>query len=109
MMNLAATHLDQLLQLNRAHLRELSARQPPSGIATPTHITVQLAEYRQTIAQLEQRLRAALPLHNLPTRDYERLFGRQEEQGGGGGGRYAVCYCPTQRAATPSTCFVAWA
>jgi hypothetical protein len=72
-------HVEQLLQISRAHLHELEKQAAALGLAAPPHVAVQLAEYRQKVAELEQRLSAALPRHNLPPRDYECFVGRQQE------------------------------
>ncbi len=74
------THLEHLLQIHGAHLRELELQAAKYGdLATPPHVTLQIAEYRQKIAELERRMRELLPRHNLPPRDYERFVGRQKE------------------------------
>ncbi|MUH00879.1 hypothetical protein F7734_54890 [Scytonema sp. UIC 10036] len=49
------------------------------GILSPSHILLQIAEYKEKIAELEARLLEALPIHNLPPRDYESFVGRQKE------------------------------
>ena len=72
-------HVEQLLQISRAHLRELEKQAAALGLAAPPHVATQLTEYSQKVAELEQRLSAALPRHNLPPRDYERFVGRQPE------------------------------
>src|SRR5215216_557405 len=73
-------HIESLLQLHRAHLRELELKAAKYGdLDVPTHVTLQIAEYRQKIAELEQRMHADLPRHNLPPRDYEQFVGRQKE------------------------------
>src|SRR4051794_25212068 len=72
-------HVEHLLQLHRAHLRELETQQAKLGVLAPSSIAVQLAEYQRTIADLERQLAEALPRHNLPPRDYERFVGRQKE------------------------------
>ena len=73
------THIEHLLQLNCAHLRELETQQAKLGVLAPSGIAVQVAEYQHTIADLERQLVEALPRHNLPPRDYERFVGRQKE------------------------------
>jgi tetratricopeptide (TPR) repeat protein len=72
-------HIEHLLQLNRAHLRELEAQQATLGIMAPSGIAVQIDEYQHAIGDLERQLAEALPRHNLPPRDYERFVGRQKE------------------------------
>jgi LuxR family glucitol operon transcriptional activator len=72
-------HILQLLQIHRAHLHELELQAAKYGIAAPTHITIQISEYKQTISGLENQLRDTLPRHNLPSRDYEQFIGRQKE------------------------------
>ncbi len=72
-------HIEQLLDLNRAHLRELETQQAKLGILAPSGIAVQIAEYQRTIADLDRQLSKAMPRHNLPPRDYERFVGRQKE------------------------------
>jgi len=73
-------HIENLLQLHQAHLRELELKAAKYGdLDVPTHITLQIAEYRRLVAELTARVRAALPCHNLPPRDYERFIGRQPE------------------------------
>src|SRR5215213_9457389 len=72
-------HVEQLLQLNRAHLRELETQQAKLGVLAPSGIAVQLAEYQRKITDLERQLAEALPRHNLPPRDYERFVGRQPQ------------------------------
>jgi tetratricopeptide (TPR) repeat protein len=72
-------HIEQLLQLNRAHLRELETQQAKLGVLAPSGIAVQLAEYQRVITDLEHQLADALPRHNLPPRDYERFVGRQPQ------------------------------
>ena len=72
-------HVEQLLEINRAHLRELETQQAKLGILAPSGVAVQIAEYRQKIAELEEQLSKALPRHNLPPRDYEQFIGRQKE------------------------------
>jgi tetratricopeptide (TPR) repeat protein len=73
-------HIESLLQFHRAHLRELELKAAKYGdLDVPTHVTLQIAEYRQKIAELEERMHENLPCHNLPPRDYERFVGRQKE------------------------------
>jgi tetratricopeptide (TPR) repeat protein len=72
-------HTERLLDINHAHLRELETQQAKLGILAPSSIAVQLAEYRQKIADLEGLLSEAMPRHNLPQRDYEQFVGRQKE------------------------------
>ena len=72
-------HVEQLLEIHRAHLRELETQQAKLGILAPSGIALQIAEHRHKIAELEEQLSKALPRHNLPPRDYERFVGRQKE------------------------------
>jgi tetratricopeptide (TPR) repeat protein len=72
-------HVEHLLEINRAHLRELETQQAKLGILAPSSIAVQIAGYQRTIADLEGQLSKAMPRHNLPPRDYEQFVGRQKE------------------------------
>ncbi|MBP1466186.1 AAA family ATPase [Candidatus Chloroploca sp. M-50] len=73
-------HLQRLMAINRAHLRELEVQQAKFGsVHVPSHIILQIADYQQQIAQLEEQMTTMLPRHNLPPRDYERFVGRQTE------------------------------
>jgi hypothetical protein len=72
-------HIENLIKIDRAHLRELELQQAKLGLLAPSGIAVQIEEYRQKIADLEGRLNEAMPHHNLPPRDYERFVGRQKE------------------------------
>ena len=72
-------HLVNLLQIYRAHLRELEVQSATFGLLAPSHLAIQIGDYRQQIADLEARLLAALPAHNLPPREYEAFVGRQAE------------------------------
>ena len=72
-------HIEQLIELNQAHLREIEKQQALLGITAPSTLAVQAADYRRQIADLEDRLREGLPRHNLPPRDYEQFIGRQKE------------------------------
>jgi hypothetical protein len=53
-------HVEQLLQLNRAHLRELETQQATLGLLAPSSIAVQLAEYQRAVVDLERQLAEAL-------------------------------------------------
>ena len=72
-------HIENLLKIDRAHLRELEMQQAKLGILAPSGVAVQIEEYRKKIDELDRRLNAAMPRHNLPPRDYERFVGRQNE------------------------------
>src|SRR5215218_4640795 len=73
-------HIESLLHLHRAHLRELELKAAKYGdLDVPTHVTLQIAEYHQKIIELDERMHADLPRHNLPQRDYEQFVGRQKE------------------------------
>src|SRR6266508_3017319 len=80
-------HTETLLQTHHAVLRVLEQQQATLGIMTPPNIVVQIADYREKIADLEAQLRGrtaarkVAPHHNLPPRDYERFVGRQKELG----------------------------
>jgi tetratricopeptide (TPR) repeat protein len=80
-------HNESLLQIYTGHLRQLELMAAKYGdLAVPSHVALEIAEYRRKITDLEGRLRPiatqqkALPHHNLPRRDYDRLIGRQQEQ-----------------------------
>jgi len=72
-------HVEHLLQINRAHLRELETQQAKLGVLAPSGIAVQIDEYQHTIIDLERQLAEAPPRHNLPPCDYERFVGRQHQ------------------------------
>lgn len=79
-------HNESLLQIYTGHLRQLELMAAKYGdLAVPSHVTLEIAEYRRKIAELESRLRSpagdrpAGPRHNLPPRDYEQFVGRQTE------------------------------
>jgi len=79
-------HNESLLHIYTGHLRQLELMAAKYGdLAAPSHVTLEIAEYRQKIAELEARLRspssrsAEGPRHNLPSRDYEQFIGRQQE------------------------------
>jgi tetratricopeptide (TPR) repeat protein len=79
-------HNESLLQIYTGHLRQLELMAAKYGdLAVPSHVALEIAEYRRKIADLEGQLRPvtaqqkALPRHNLPPRDYERFVGRQKE------------------------------
>lgn len=73
-------HIEQLLQVNLSVLRDLELKAASFGdLYVPTHITLQIEQQRAKIAELEQRLRAELPYHNLPQPDYEQFVGRAKE------------------------------
>jgi len=79
-------HNESLLHIYTGHLRQLELMAAKYGdLAVPSHVTLEIAEYRQKIAELEARLRspssrsAEGPRHNLPSRDYEQFIGRQQE------------------------------
>lgn len=79
-------HNESLLQIYTGHLRQLEIMAAKYGdLAVPSHVTLEIEEYRRKIANLEARLRSpvtsrsAEPRHNLPPRDYERFVGRQKE------------------------------
>jgi tetratricopeptide (TPR) repeat protein len=74
------THIESLLQIHWAYLRDLELKAAKYGeLNVPTHITMQIGEYRQKIAELAGHLSKLLPRHNLPPRDYEQFVGRQQE------------------------------
>ncbi|MBC8077805.1 MAG: tetratricopeptide repeat protein, partial [Chloroflexales bacterium] len=74
------THNQRLLETHRAHMRDLEIKAAKYGeLDVPSHITLELRDLRATIGEIEARLRAALPQHNLPPRDYERFVGRHKE------------------------------
>ena len=80
------THNESLLQIYTGYLRQLEIMAAKYGdLAVPSHATLEIAEYRQKIAELEVRLRpptsrkAEGPRHNLLPRDYEQFIGRQQE------------------------------
>ena len=52
MASIQRAHVEQLLQLNRAHLRELETQQAKLGVLAPSGIAVQLAEYQRAIVDL---------------------------------------------------------
>lgn len=56
-------HVEQVLELNRGHLREPEKQQAILGIVAPATLSVQAAEYRQKIAKLDNQLSKLL----LPT------------------------------------------
>ncbi|MDZ4721650.1 MAG: NB-ARC domain-containing protein [Roseiflexaceae bacterium] len=73
-------HLRRLLELHRAHLRELELQAAKFGdLHAPTHILLQIAEYQHKIAEIEDQMKPRLPHNNLPPRDYDRFVGRQHE------------------------------
>src|SRR5687768_8228019 len=73
-------HIESLAQMHRAHLRELELKAAKYGdLDVPAFISLQIAEYRQKIAELAEQMHADLPRHNLPPRDYEQFVGRQKE------------------------------
>lgn len=74
------SHIEQLIQVNQAVLRDLELKAASFGdLYVPSHVTLQIEQQRAKIAELEQRLRAELPYHNLPQRDYEQFVGRAKE------------------------------
>ncbi len=82
----ARAHNESLLQIYIGHLRQLELMAAKYGdLAVPSHITLEIAEYRRKIAELEGPLRLVTtqqkgaPRHNLPPREYERFVGRQNE------------------------------
>ncbi len=82
----ARAHNESLLQIYTGHLRQLELMAAKYGdLAVPSHITLEIAEYRRKITELEGRLRPLTsqqkdaPRHNLPPRDYEQFIGRQPE------------------------------
>jgi LuxR family glucitol operon transcriptional activator len=82
----ARAHNESLLQIYTGHLRQLELMAAKYGdLAVPSHITLEIAEYRRKISELEGRLRPLVaqqkgaPRHNLPPRDYEQFIGRQPE------------------------------
>src|SRR6266508_4310873 len=82
----ASAHNESLLHIYTGHLRQLELMAAKYGdLAVPSHVTLEIAEYRRKIADLEARMRPvitqqkALPRHNLPPRDYESFVGRQKE------------------------------
>lgn len=80
MSHASRAHLQRLMTLNRAHLRELEVQQAKFGLLhVPSHITVQIAEYQHQITHLEEQMSVLMPMHNLPPRDYEQFVGRQRE------------------------------
>jgi tetratricopeptide (TPR) repeat protein len=79
-------HNESLLQIYTGHLRQLELMAAKYGdLAVPSHVTLEIAEYRRQIAELETQLRGPAgarppgPRHNLPSRDYEQFIGRQHE------------------------------
>ena len=79
-------HNESLLQIYTGHLRQLEIMAAKYGdLAVPSHVTLEIEEYRRKIADLETRLRSPATgrsaglRHNLPPRDYERFVGRQKE------------------------------
>ncbi|MEI6778368.1 MAG: tetratricopeptide repeat protein [Chloroflexales bacterium] len=73
-------HIERLLDIHRASLRELEVQAATFGdLYVPPHVAYQLAEHRGKIAKLEAQLNTMMPLHNLPPHDYERFVGRQKE------------------------------
>ncbi|MBX0330194.1 AAA family ATPase [Oscillochloris sp. ZM17-4] len=73
-------HIERLLSIHRASLRELEAQAATFGdLHVPVHVKHQIAEHQGKITELEARMAELLPLHNLPPRDYERFVGRQRE------------------------------
>jgi len=52
-------HVEDLLQINRAHLRELETQQAKLGVLAPSGIAVQIDEYQHTIIDLERQLAEA--------------------------------------------------
>jgi tetratricopeptide (TPR) repeat protein len=77
--------IESLLQTHRSHLQVLEQQAATFGVMAPPYVITQIAEYRQKIADLEDRLRPVTaqqkraPHHNLPPRDYEQFVGRQQE------------------------------
>ncbi len=72
----ARAHNESLLQIYIGHLRQLELMAAKYGdLAVPSHITLEIAEYRRKIAELEGPLRLVTtqqkgaPRHNLPPRD----------------------------------------
>lgn len=75
-------HLRRLITINRAHLRELEPQAAKFGdLHVPSHLSLQITEYRRKLVEQEEQLATMMPLHNLPPRDYERFVGRQSELG----------------------------
>ncbi|MEI6778367.1 MAG: NB-ARC domain-containing protein [Chloroflexales bacterium] len=73
-------HIERLLDIHRASLRELEVQAATFGdLYVPPHVAHQLAEHRGKIAEMEAQLSTMSPLHNLPPRDYEQFIGRQSE------------------------------
>jgi LuxR family glucitol operon transcriptional activator len=82
----ARAHNESLLQIYTGHLRQLELMAAKYGdLAVPPYVTLEIAEYRRKIAELEGPRRepaprsSAGPRHNLPSRDYEQFIGRQPE------------------------------
>src|SRR5215213_148587 len=82
----ARAHNESLLQIYTGHLRQLELMAAKYGdLAVPSHITLEIAENRRKITELEGRLRPVTSQqkdatrHNLPPRDYEQFIGRQPE------------------------------
>ncbi|MEI6778340.1 MAG: AAA family ATPase [Chloroflexales bacterium] len=74
------SHIERLLDIHRASLRELEVQAATFGdLYVPPHVAHQLTEHQGKIAELEAQLNTMMPLHNLPPHDYERFVGRQKE------------------------------
>jgi hypothetical protein len=55
----ARAHNESLLQIYTSHLRQLEIMAAKYGdLAVPSHVALEIAEYRRRIAELEAQLRA---------------------------------------------------